>query len=252
MAGDAKAWLLYFPLAPGVARLAWATELWGDPDAFLTLVDAEDGTLLFRKNLTEYQTQSATYTVYLDDSPAPMSPSTTLPGAGTQAPFISRSTVTLIGNEAPNTFNNLGWITDGANGGNGWTDGNNVQAGIDRDGINGVDAPIPGTSRVFSFTYNPQVDEPLTAPYQAGEVTDAFYWTNVYHDRLYLLGFTEAARNFQNDNFGRGGIAADRISAEEQDSSGTNNANFSTPADGGRGRMQMYIFPGPTPDHVGP
>jgi hypothetical protein len=247
MAADAKAWLLYFPLAPGVARLAWATEIWGDPDAFLILVDAEDGTVLFRKNMTEYQTQTASYGVYLDDSPAPMSPSTTLPGSGTQAPFIGRTFVTLIGNEAPNTFNNLGWMTDGTN----ITDGNNVQAGIDRDGINGVDAPITGSpNRVFSFVYNPQTDEPLTALYQAGEVSDAFYWANVYHDRLYLLGFTEAARNFQNDNFGRGGVAADRVSAEEQDSSGTNNANFSTPADGGRGRMQMYIFPSAAPDRT--
>src|SRR5262249_35784228 len=29
---------------------------------------------------------------------------------------------------------------------------------------------------------------------------------------------------------------------EAQDSSGTNNANFFTPADGGRGLMQMYVF----------
>ena len=63
-----------------------------------------------------------------------------------------------------------------------------------------------------------------------------------------MLGFTEQARNFQNDNFGRGGVAFDRVRAEGQDSSGTNNANFSTPADGGRGKMQMYIWTGPTPD----
>ena len=244
MTDEAKAWLLYFPLAPGVARLAWAAEIWGDPDAFLVLLDAEDGTVLFRKNLTDYQTQAATYVVYTDDSPAPMSPSTVLPGSGTQAPFVSRTTQTLIGNEAPNTFNNLGWMTDATN----ITDGNNVQAGIDRVAPNGVDAPVTGVSRVFDFTYTPQTDEALTVPYQNGEVTDTFYWTNVYHDRLYLLGFTEAARNFQNDNFLRGGSAADRISAEAQDISGTNNANFSTPADGGRGRMQMFVFPGPVPD----
>ena len=112
MAGEPRAWLTYFPLASGLARLAWATEIWGDPDAFLTLVDAETGDVLFRKNMTEYQAQSATYAVYLDDSPAPMSPSTVLPGSGTQAPYISRTNVTLVGNEAPNTFNNLGWITD--------------------------------------------------------------------------------------------------------------------------------------------
>src|SRR5262249_25678744 len=68
-----------------------------------------------------------------------------------------------------------------------------------------------------------------------------------YHDRLYLLGFTEAAGNFQNDNFGRGGVEGDRVRAEAQDFSGLNNANFSTPTDGGRRRMQMYIFSGPIP-----
>ena len=73
---------------------------------------------------------------------------------------------------------------------------------------------------MFDFAYNPQTDEALTVPYQSGEVTDTFYWTNRYHDRLYLLGFTEAARNFQNDNFGRGGLGLDRISAEYVDDAG--------------------------------
>ena len=88
MADDAKAWLLYFPLAKGVARLAWATQILGDPYGFLTVVDGETGTILFRKNLTNFQTQSATYNVYTDDSPAPSSPTTALPGANFQAPFI--------------------------------------------------------------------------------------------------------------------------------------------------------------------
>ena len=69
MADEAKAWLLYFPLAPGAARLAWATEIWGDPDVFLILLDAEDGSVLFRKNLTNYQTQAATYRVYTRRQP---------------------------------------------------------------------------------------------------------------------------------------------------------------------------------------
>src|SRR4030095_9299363 len=152
MAGDPKAWLMYFPLAPGVVRLAWATEIWGDPNAYLILLDAEDGTVLFLKNLTNYQPQPATYGIYKDDSPAPLSPTNALPGSGTQASFIARTVETLIGNEAPNTFNNLGWMTDGTN----VTDGNNVQAGLDRNPPNGVDAPVTGVSRVFNFTYNPQ------------------------------------------------------------------------------------------------
>ena len=248
MDGDAKAWPVYFPLAPGAVRLAWATEIWGDPDAYYSLIDAETGTLLFRKNMTESQTQSVTYNVYTSDSPAPGSPSLATPDNHWQAPYVSRTNVALIGNEAPNTFNNLGWITDGNN----TTDGNNVEAGIDRDGSNGVDAPVTGSgSRVFNFAYDPEVDDPLTLNYQRGDVTNMFYWVNRFHDSTYLLGFTEQAFNFQNDNFGRGGLGADRVSAEGQDSSGTNNANFSTPADGGRGRMQMFLWTGPTPDRSG-
>jgi hypothetical protein len=96
---------------------------------------------------TTQGTQPATYFVYADDSPAPLSPTTTLPGTGTQAPYIARTSQTLIGNEAPNTFNTLGWIKDGAN----VTDGNNVEAGMDRDYVDGVDAPVTGAGRVFNF-----------------------------------------------------------------------------------------------------
>ena len=127
-----------------------------------------------------------------------------------------------------------------------------MEAGIDRDGTDGVDAPVictPFFNRVFNFAYDPQTDEPLTVPYQQRRsdrhvLLDESSITTV----SYLLGFTEAARNFQNNNFARGGRSGDRIRAEAQDSSSINNANFSTPPDGGRGRMQMYIFPGPTPD----
>ena len=248
MADEPTAWLVYFPLAPGAARLAWATQIWSTSDVFLTVLDAETGTMLFRKNLTEYQTQAVTYNVYTSDSPAPASPSAATPDNHLQAPFVARQNVTLIGNEAPYTFNYLGWITDFANS----TDGNNVEAGIDRDGTNGVDATVPGSSnRVFNYAYNPELDSPLTPAFQNGDVANMFYWVNRYHDFTYLLGFTETARNFQSDNFGRGGLGADRISAEGQDSSSTNNANFSTPVDGSRGRMQMFLWTGPTPDRSG-
>ncbi|MGH2684919.1 MAG: M36 family metallopeptidase, partial [Actinomycetota bacterium] len=55
-------------------------------------------------------------------------------------------------------------------------------------------------------------------------------------------GFTEAAGNFQVNNYGRGGEGNDSVRAEAQDGSGTNNANFATPADGSRPRMQMYMW----------
>jgi hypothetical protein len=246
--GDARAWHVYFPFRSGVARLAWATEIVGDEHAYLIVLDAEDGTVLFRKNLTSYQSQAVTYNIYNDDSPAPASPSTATPDNHLQAPFIPRVNHTLIGSEAPYTFNNLGWMADGVND----TQGNNVIAGLDRVSPDGVDATVSGTSfRVFNYSYNPETDEALTPNYQGGEIANMFYWVNRFHDETYLLGFTEQARNFQQDNFGRGGTGGDRISAEGQDSSGTNNANFTTGPDGGTAKLQMFLWTGPTPDRSG-
>ncbi|MBK8809366.1 MAG: M36 family metallopeptidase [Acidobacteria bacterium] len=252
---------MYFPTEPGVAIPSWRILIWQPVNAFYVIVDTE-GTMLWRKNITEDQTQAATYQIYNNtnafmkaaDSPAPLSPGPIDPTLGTQGALLTRSNVTLIGNEAPNTFNNNGWITDAAN----VTDGNALEAGIDRDGTNGVDAPQTGSpTRIFDSTWNPAPgspapgDDPLTAQAQRGAVIQMFYVMNRYHDSMYERGFTEAAFNFQTDNFARGGAGADRISAEGQDSSGTNNANFSTPADGGRGRMQMFVWTGPTPDYDG-
>jgi hypothetical protein len=253
---------MYFPTEPGVAVPSWRVLIWEPVNAYYVIVDAQTGTMLWRKNITNDQAQSATYQVYTNpnaminsaDNPAPLTPGPVNPTLGTQGTITSRTTVSRIGNEAPYAFNNTGWITDGTN----ITDGNNLQAGIDRDGVNGVDAPVTGNpNRVFDSTWNPPPgnptpgDDPLSAQAQRGAVIQMFYIMNLYHDELYRLGFTEQARNFQASNFGRGGSENDRVSAEGQDSSGTNNANFSTPADGGRGRMQMYLWTGPTPDYDG-
>jgi extracellular elastinolytic metalloproteinase len=247
---EIKVELVYFPLQPGVALLAYSMVLWEPHDAYWVLVDASDGRLLWRKNITSDQTQSVTYSVYNDDSPAPLSPTNAFPGSGIQGPPISRTTITNI-SELP-AFDNLGWITDGA--GNAVTTGNNVDAGLDIDGTNGIDpnGRAIGTGRVFNFPYapggTPGEEPPTGTNYRMGIVTNLFFWSNRYHDRLYQYGFTEQARNFQNDNFGRGGLGADFVRAEAQDSSSTNSANFSTPGDGSQPRMQMFIFDGPTPD----
>jgi hypothetical protein len=55
---------MYFPLEYGVARPAWRVLLWTEADAYYVIVDAAGGALLWRKNITEYQTRPATFTVY--------------------------------------------------------------------------------------------------------------------------------------------------------------------------------------------
>ncbi len=286
----------YFQTEPGVVIPAWEVLVWEPVNAYYFVVEAETGEILWRKNITSDQTQPATYSVYANpnsminvaENPAPLTPGPISPSLGTQGTLSNRASITLIGNEAPYNFNNLGWINDGLN----VTDGNNVQAGPDRDcfiiqstGLcntvpngttklpnQGVDSPVTGSSfRNFTYEYDPapgtqapgseplaagsvpgecNLDPPVTE-FQKGAVTQLFYITNRYHDEMYRLGFTEAAGNFQHDNFGRGGFGNDRVSAESQDCTGANNANFSTPPDGNRGRMQMYIFSGPTPARDG-
>lgn len=272
---------MYFPTEPGVAVPSWRVLIWRPVNAYYVIVDANSQTVLWHKNITDDQTQAATYNVYVNpasrintaDHAAPLSPYLSVPAndptVGAQGLLLTRSNVTLIGNEGPLSFNNNGWITDGQS----TTDGNATEAGVDRVSPNGVDATqladggaCPGPNcRLFTSTWNPPPgnpapgDDPLTAQAQRGAVIQMFYIMNRYHDELYLRGFTEAARNFQHDNFGRnpgGGNAnaiagLDRVSSEGQDSGGTNNANFSTPADGSRGRMQMYLWTGPNPDRDG-
>src|SRR5215204_571384 len=260
---------IYFPTEPGVVVPAWRVTVWQDVDVYMVIVDAETGTMLWRKNATEEQSQAATYNVYANpnaminaaDSPAPYSPGFSNPTFGIQGLMGTRTNVTRVGNEAPYTFNNKGWITDGGN----TTDGNAVQAGLDRLSPDGIDATQVGSpSRVFSSSWNPPPgnpapgDDPLTPQAQRGAVIQMFYVMNLYHDEMYRLGFTEAAGNFQQDNFGRGGTGNDRISAQVQDSAGFNNANFnsingsaSVVSDGTRGRIQMYLWNGPTPDRDG-
>ncbi|MEL6669277.1 MAG: M36 family metallopeptidase, partial [Bacteroidota bacterium] len=128
------------------------------------------------------------------------------------------------------------------------TRGNNVHAYHDifnlRRSIN--DEPDGGTELCFDFPYTPGL-----RPHEQVDaaITNLFYWNNLAHDVLYYYGFDEAAGNFQATNYT--GVpdsqANDWVRAEALDGSGTNNANFFTPPDGGRGRMQMYVWNGPLP-----
>lgn len=87
--------------------------------------------------------------------------------------------------------------------------------------------------------------------FRRGILTQLFYVANWYHDKLFLLGFDEAAGNFQQTNFTANGLGNDRVLAEGQDNTSTDNSNFSTPPDGQSGRAQMYRFIGPTVDRDG-
>jgi Zn-dependent metalloprotease len=210
------------------ARLAWHvyTDV-GPNEWYELLVDANTGELLMRYNLYVFEAQGTVYTEDPDAAP--------------------RQLVSFVGDTTINTT--AGWMGTST-----VTTGNNVEAYLDTNADNAPDANN-GTNlsnghaiapdQNFTFPFSTAVD-PRTQ--QAAVVTNLFYYNNIMHDFSYRLGFDESARNFQTNNFGRGGLGNDSVRAEAQDGSGTNNANFATPPDGQRPRMQQYLFTAPTPD----
>lgn len=153
---------------------------------------------------------------------------------------------TLASNPANTTASPFGWHdTNGASGAEFTiTQGNNVHADTDLDANNVPDgnAPDGGGGLVFDFAFDP-TQQP--ADYIPFAVTNLFYWNNIIHDVMYLYGFDELSGNFQENNYGNGGLGSDYVHADAQDGSGLNNANFATPADGLNPRMQMYVWTNP-------
>ena len=92
---------------------------------------------------------------------------------------------------------------------------------------------------------------PTTTNNVNAAIVNAFYIVNTIHDVTYRYGFTEKAYNFQTNNYGKGGSQNDRVKVSVQDSSGTNNANFATPADGSSGTMRMYLWTTASPQRDG-
>ncbi|MFN3445384.1 MAG: T9SS-dependent M36 family metallopeptidase [Bacteroidia bacterium] len=121
------------------------------------------------------------------------------------------------------------------------TAGNNVYASEDKDNNNIAGySPDGGPNLAFDYPYDMLGSNKgnLNAA-----ITNLFVWNNFMHDVMYHYGFDEESGNFQFNNYGRGGKGNDAVNADAQDGSGTGNANFATPADGQKPRMQMYLWP---------
>ena len=246
--GEVNVQFVWLPLGDDTLRLCWDVELNRRDmgERFRLIIDAGNGAVWMRRKLT-VEVSEVQYRVYTSDSPAPMSPGLPFP-TNTQAPYVQRQLLS-ISNLNP-VASPLGWLNDGVL----ETRGNNVDAHLDRDGDDRADVPrFQGTTnaqgvRVFDFPL-----DLTTSPtnYQAAAAVQLFYWCNFIHDRLYELGFTETAGNFQKDNFGRGGADNDAMIAQSQDGSGVNNANYTPARDGSPGKIQMYIFNSATPSRDG-
>jgi hypothetical protein len=283
--------LIYQPTTDGALRLAWDLSIYQlDARHWWSVrVDAATGEMLDRADWvvhdewgTERGTQdaeTATYSLASTDTGAngfvgiagsafriPLS----APNASTTIEATSLLTGTyrvfpipiespsigprqLVANPANATASPFGWHdTNGASGAEfTTTQGNNTHAYSDADGNQLPDAgssPDGGAGLLFDFPLD-LTQAPST--YRPAALSHYFYWTNLLHDISYLYGFDEAAGNFQENNYGNGGMGSDYLYAEGQDGSGTNGGNFSTPPDGTNPRMQMFIWTLTTPHRDG-
>lgn len=166
----------------------------------------------------------------------------------------------VVTNPADPLASPFGWNDTNGVAGAEFTDtrGNNVDAHLDRNNNNIADAdeggaprPNGGASLDFSgFTQDP-TQAPTVQQNQNVAQVHLFYISNLLHDVHYKYGFTEAAGNFQVNNYGRSGLGNDAVQADAQDGGGINNANFATPPDGQAPRMQMYLFNTTNPQRDG-
>ena len=225
-----------------------------DALAYRTVVGARDGRVLARRDLTHDAFQ---YRVFaenggdkrpLDGPVADFSPHPTGEPGGARPSFIPPNLVSVDGlNHPADGAAADPWLAADAT----ETVGNNVDAYTDINSPSGLSqgdfrAEVTGAG-VFDRTYDPTVGPLTSGEQQRAAITQLFYSINWLHDDWYDAGFTEAAGNGQQDNYGRGGVAGDRIRAEAQDGANNgnrNNANMSTPDDGMSPRMQVYLWSG--------
>jgi hypothetical protein len=236
-----KAW---YP-SGGSLVAVWIVETLAQNDGWRTVIDGK-GKVLARTSLVADAT--FTYRVWAD-------PASKQPHDGPLADFSPHPTgipdfsfpmlvpPSLV---AVDTLNSTAdpWLAAGAV----ETKGNNVDAYADRvppSGFtNGDLRATPTAAGVFDRVYDTALPPNASTAQQMAAITSAFYSINYLHDFWYDSGFTEAAGNAQDNNYGRGGEDRDALLAEVQDYGGINNGNMFTPRDGIPPRMQLYRFTG--------
>lgn len=206
-----KVWL---PLEAGGLEAGYRVQTWDHGNQLHHSLVGALGTVLD----VQHRTNTDSYAVFLLD-----------PEKGGQ--------VVVEGPGEGNDESPIGWVSSNT------TIGNNVDAYLDAVNDNAADPGGRPTSDTQEFLTTVELSQEPSVPLnQMAAVHNLFFLTNHLHDILYRHGFTEAAGNFQQDNFGLGGLGNDPLNAEAQDGGGTNNANFSSPDDGQRPRMQMYLW----------
>lgn len=268
--------LIYFTTTENVLKLAWDFEFYSQNFNHLwrIKVDATDGKILEQRDLVisckfdsnhknhNHNLNSDLFnkTFFKDNSNLAYNPGTTqyrvIPFNYESPNHIERQLVVnpeFITNASPK-----GWHDTNSSTGTSATlrynitRGNNVWARNDFSGTGSVvspngTSPSGGTYPNLTFDFPYGGTSAVASTYINAANTNLFYMNNVMHDLWYQYGFNEANKNFQANNYGRGGSQGDYVIADAQDGSqaatpNLNNANFSAATDGTSGRMQMYLW----------
>ena len=193
--GPLTAELVTYATAPAhAARLAWKTLVESDRGWFEVVVDARSGKVLSRSSYAAYAPEGNVYTVAHPD-------------------LGSQHIVSFAGA----AFDNAGWVSGTTTAGN----NANVYEDLNNDDVAEYQPQTPPLGdpayQHFDYTFTNALatsgGTDITTDRDAA-LTQAFYWINFLHDYYYGLGFDEPAGNFQDDNFGRGGIAGDGMLVE--------------------------------------
>ncbi|MCI0633054.1 MAG: M36 family metallopeptidase [Actinobacteria bacterium] len=231
-------------------RLAWRTTTWVDHDALISLIDAENGRVLWRMNLTRSD----------------------VPGTGVAVDFFPGANVPNNGGvEHPVSFP----VVDGTA-----LSGNNAHVGADVNDNGSIDAneEIPASSGV-DWNYPAVLDTTTAAQFCSASYpctwnsatpfswqqnrnhfgTELYFLLNQFHDHLLAapIAFTEAAGNFQVTNASGQGQGGDPVEGHAllgadtdnglPDEFHQNNAFMATFPDGESPFMGMFLFQA-TPD----
>ena len=264
-----KAQLVYFYTATNTLRLGWNFEFYTQDTKNLwnVVIDAIDGKILQKYDLviscsfgnqanhTHEKEISNEFSKYFFNEKLNHTTAALVPAIGNYRVYPSNiespnhGSRQLISTSGNITASPYGWHDTNGNDAVEYTitRGNNVYAQEDINGNNGIGASPGGTvSLTFDFPYGGTGVAAST--YTNAATTNLFYMNNIMHDVYYQYGFNEVNKNFQQNNYGKGGVGNDSVIAEAQDGSGTNNANFATPNEGSQPRMQMFLWTnGPAP-----
>ena len=202
-------------------RLSWEIILRPNSTHWLQVfMDATDGRPLHITNWAR-SVSSFSAVPFPNENPCPSCPSYSADLSEVSFDIKDIQPLSLVSNPEWDDSSPKGWLTIGNVLFN-ETRGNNVRAAVNVNET-AEDYYLTGTTAkatdpslsTFDYSYqNIQSENP--ADWTEAAIVNAFYWSNIMHDILYQYGFDEESGNFQEENFGLGGLEGDSVILEVQ------------------------------------